>query len=295
MRKPTDTQCPVCDDVFTQPIRKQGGGRLSIYCSLQCRSVDWTRGHGASRKASILKYDNKPTSKAQKRQRSRRHTLSRYGLSDADYFSMLERQQKRCAGCGRSIDESAHIDHDNNTNRVRGLLCRQCNTALGFVKDDRSRLYQLAAYLEIDRSRPVVYLVGSLRNPNVVELGNKMRSLGLEVVDNWFAAGKIADDSWQEYSVSRGRTYQEALESREAAHVFYFDRAYINLSDAVVLLYPAGKSAHLEFGYAIGRGKRGYIMMEETPDRYDVMLQFAHSPLFDNNDKLLTALKKDLL
>jgi len=215
---------------------------------------------------------------------------------EGDFFITLDRQHSRCAGCAIWIDSStAKVDRDKSTNSIRGLLCVQCHSVLDIVNGDRSRLYQLAAYLEIDRSRPIVYLVGSLRNPGVVDLGNKMRSLGLEVIDNWFAAGKIADDSWQEYSVSRGRTYKEALESREAAHVFYFDRAYINLSDAVVLLYPAGKSAHLEFGYAIGCGKRGYIMMEETPDRYDVMLQFAHSPLFSNHEQLLAALKDDLI
>jgi hypothetical protein len=252
-----------------------------------------------ARKAIVLKYDNKPESKEKKYLRQRKKQLAEYGLVEADYQAMLLRQQSQCAGCGAPVgqDKSACIDHCHKTGRIRGLLCNHCNWALGHARDDRSLLYQLAAYLELDRSKPVVYLVGSLRNPQIPVLGNEMRALGLEVVDNWFAGGKIADDAWQEYSVARGRSYAEALQSREAGHVFYFDRAYINLSDAVVMLYPAGRSAHLEFGYAVGGGKKGYLLMEEQPERYDVMLQFAGStvPLFHDRQTFLKTVKQDLL
>jgi len=37
------------------------------------------------------------------------------------------------------------------------------------------------------------------------------------------------------------------------------------------------------------------MLMEDKPDRYDVMLQFAGSPLFHDRESLLLALKKDLL
>lgn len=214
---------------------------------------------------------------------------------------MRRRQNDRCLCChgdlpfGEARGKQYVVDHDHKTGKVRGLLCPTCNRVLGLAKECGATLYQMAAYLELDRSRPVVYLIGSLRNPKVVDLGNEIRDLGVECVDNWVAAGPIADDSWQKYSIARGRTYAEALVSREAKHTFHFDRAYLNLSDAVVLLHPAGKSTALEFGYAVGLGKRGYMLMEEIPDRYDVMLQFAGCPLFHDRQELLSALKADLL
>jgi nucleoside 2-deoxyribosyltransferase len=211
----------------------------------------------------------------------------------------MARQHGRCACCGTRIDSgaarAAHVDHCHATGRVRGLLCAHCNSALGFARENAATLYQMAAYLELDRRRPVVYLVGSLRNPKVVALGNEIRALGIECVDNWTAASPTADDAWQAYSTARGRDYRQALESREARHVFHFDRAYLNLADAVVLQYPAGKSGHLEFGYAVGQGKRGYLLMEEPAERYDVMLQFASAPLFHTQPELLDALRADLL
>ena len=211
---------------------------------------------------------------------------------------MLRRQGEKCAGCSTDLhtdNGQICVDHDHITNRVRGLLCTTCNWALGFVRDDRARLYQLAAYLELDRTLPVIYLIGSLRNPEIPTIGNAIRELGFTCIDNWFASSEIADDAWRDYSKACGKDYREALESREANHVFYFDRAYLRLCDAVVLLYPAGRSAHLETGYAVGHGKRGYILIEKEhlPERLDVMTQFATGGVYHSLDELTEALRKD--
>jgi hypothetical protein len=40
-----------------------------------------------------------------------------------------------------------HIDHDHITGKVRGLLCTQCNIALGMTHDDPGLLTKLAEYL----------------------------------------------------------------------------------------------------------------------------------------------------
>jgi nucleoside 2-deoxyribosyltransferase len=43
---------------------------------------------------------------------------------------------------------------------------------------------------------------------------------------------------------------------------------------------PAGKSAHLELGYMIGRGKPCFVLFDEEPERWDVMYQFATAVCF---------------
>lgn len=264
---------------------------------------EWNRRNPAATRAAAARWRARHPDKVQAANAHPRkrdwNRLERYGMTAADFSAMMARQHGRCACCGARIDSGgardAHVDHCHATGKVRGLLCGHCNSALGFARESAATLYQMAAYLELDRKRPVVYLVGSLRNPRVVEVGNEVRALGLECVDNWVAASPTADDAWQAYSTARGRSYAQALESREARHVFHFDRAYLNLADAVVLLYPAGKSGHLEFGYGVGQGKRGYLLMEEPAERYDVMLQFASAPLFHSLPELLDALRADLL
>lgn len=140
-------------------------------------------------------------------------------------------------------------------------------------------------------SKPVIYLIGSLRNPEMPKIGNYLRDVGFEVFDDWFAGGKIADDEWQAYEKSRGRSYPEALKGYAAKHVFEFDLHHLKRSDIVVLVLPAGKSGHLELGWALGQGKAGYVLMPEEPDRWDVMYQFANGVFFDIEELGKTLLK----
>lgn len=80
-------------------------------------------------------------------------TLRRkYGVTHADYERMLAAQRGKCAICGDSKPGTAsgyfHVDHDHGSKVVRGLLCRPCNTMLGFGRDDPARLRAGAAYIE---------------------------------------------------------------------------------------------------------------------------------------------------
>jgi nucleoside 2-deoxyribosyltransferase len=121
----------------------------------------------------------------------------------------------------------------------------------------------------------VIYLIGSLKNPMVPIAAIGLRDAGFEVFDDWYSAGPEADDYWQAYEKQRGRSYAEALKGWHAKDVFAFDKTHLDRADEVVLVLPAGKSGHLELGYAVGKGKPGYILLDKEPERYDVMYQFA--------------------
>lgn len=60
---------------------------------------------------------------------------SRYGISQEEYDRLFEEQRGCCAVCWQeSGDEELAVDHDHMTNKIRGLLCRQCNTLVGVVE-----------------------------------------------------------------------------------------------------------------------------------------------------------------
>lgn len=44
------------------------------------------------------------------------------------------------------------IDHCHKTGKVRGLLCKTCNTGIGHLKDDPNILRSAINYLELDRT-----------------------------------------------------------------------------------------------------------------------------------------------
>ena len=140
-------------------------------------------------------------------------------------------------------------------------------------------------------AQKVIYLIGSLRNPEVNRLATAMRMLGFEVFDDWTAAGPTADDSWRDYEKQRGHSYVEALQGYAAKHVFAFDMHHLLRCDLAVMLMPAGKSGHLELGYVLGKGKPGYVLFDQEPERFDVMYQFA-TGVFSKEEDLLRALSK---
>lgn len=74
----------------------------------------------------------------------------KYGISLAERDALLQRQDGKCAGCLLAFTETRppRTDHSHGDGHVRGLLCHQCNVALGLLKDDTDRLRRLADYIE---------------------------------------------------------------------------------------------------------------------------------------------------
>jgi hypothetical protein len=60
----------------------------------------------------------------------RRWTLRPYGLTLEDFLAILAAQDGACAICRRTPAPGTNlsVDHDHETNAVRGLLCVACNT-----------------------------------------------------------------------------------------------------------------------------------------------------------------------
>lgn len=67
-----------------------------------------------------------------------------FGITPEDYERLLERCDHRCLACGSQ--KQLHIDHDHATGRIRGILCGNCNRALGLLRDDAIRISQLLEY-----------------------------------------------------------------------------------------------------------------------------------------------------
>lgn len=86
----------------------------------------------------------------------------RYGISSADFYSMLDRQDNKCFICfdhlhpvgGRGFNQ-VHIDHCHATGMVRSILCGHCNRMLGMAKENAATLRRAADYILAFRASSV--------------------------------------------------------------------------------------------------------------------------------------------
>lgn len=86
----------------------------------------------------------------------------KYGITLAEYIELLEKQEHRCAVCDCMDGSDKHnglrtkqlsIDHDHQTGIIRGLLCNDCNRAIGQMQDSSVLLRKAAEYLEAFEAR----------------------------------------------------------------------------------------------------------------------------------------------
>jgi hypothetical protein len=77
----------------------------------------------------------------------------KYGLSAFQFDELLAAQNNRCALCSTDVPGGVgtfHVDHCHDTGRVRGLLCMDCNTGIGKLKDSPELLSRAIDYLTSD-------------------------------------------------------------------------------------------------------------------------------------------------
>lgn len=79
-----------------------------------------------------------------------------YGIMMDDYDRIYKEQKGLCCICGTEgfiMNKDRHklklvVDHCHETGKVRGLLCHNCNRALGLLKDNVDYLKIAIKYLE---------------------------------------------------------------------------------------------------------------------------------------------------
>lgn len=132
-----------------------------------------------------------------------------------------------------------------------------------------------------------IYVASSWRNqlqPSIVSL---LRMLGHDVCDfrnpepgnQGFSWAEI-DEHWESWTP---RQYRQALDHPIAKAGFEMDMAALRSCDACVLVLPSGRSSSFEFGWAIGNGKRGAVVMFES---CEPELMYLGSPILTTTDEL---------
>jgi len=71
-----------------------------------------------------------------------------YGITLEDYDNLLKEQNNKCAICNKESNKRLLIDHSHETNKIRGLLCRNCNVLLGHAFENIEVLEKTIDYIK---------------------------------------------------------------------------------------------------------------------------------------------------
>ncbi|GGV25043.1 recombination endonuclease VII [Streptomyces spectabilis] len=88
----------------------------------------------------------------------------KYGLTMEDRDEMIAAQKGLCVICLKA--PPAHVDHCHETGKVRGVLCFNCNSAIGKLGDDPDALRRAISYLEGNPWKPTLVAPGVYRLPS---------------------------------------------------------------------------------------------------------------------------------
>lgn len=101
-------------------------------------------------KTNRSEYMKKYSESERGKEKSRIKTLRKYNVTLAGYNKMFSDQSGKCAICGihqTELERSLCVDHCHKTNKVRGLLCNNCNSGIGKLKDSTELLEIAIAYI----------------------------------------------------------------------------------------------------------------------------------------------------
>lgn len=108
-----------------------------------CRGIQDNQYYKLKKNNLKIKWENEKKERA----RSKR-LLATYGISEEEYKILLESQNNKCAICNEEKNEILFVDHDHKTGEMRELLCRNCNSALGLIKESPYILRRMIRYIE---------------------------------------------------------------------------------------------------------------------------------------------------
>lgn len=135
-----------------------------------------------------------------------------------------------------------------------------------------------------------IYVASSWRNHLQPAIVLALRKCGHDVYDfrnpapgNKGFAWSSIDPNWESWTAEE---YRAALQHPIAVGGYKLDIDALRACDACVLVLPSGRSASWEFGYAMGQGKRGYVVQL---DKIEPELMYREAAILTTMDELFDA------
>ena len=131
--------CTKCK-LFLESVKFRPNPKMSCGLDSWCKTC-WQ---------SVRRKYNGTIDAAKRREYQYKHA---YGITKTDLDTLLEKQENACAICKTKFPGNPRfkvfcVDHNHTTGKVRGLLCRNCNSGLGLFEDSPELIEKAIKYLE---------------------------------------------------------------------------------------------------------------------------------------------------
>ena len=135
-------KCSYCQEFKEESLFPKANGKARGYAWV-CK---------VCKKEKRLVKQNSMTEQEWKLQNRKYWLKTSYNITIEEYNHKLIDQNHRCAICNSDetqvFMQQLFVDHCHQTNKIRGLLCHACNTALGKFRDSQAILNNAIGYLE---------------------------------------------------------------------------------------------------------------------------------------------------
>lgn len=139
--------CRVCTvDQPPESFSDWGRKRSECRTCVSDRNREYGQTNKARRNERLREWRRKNPEAARAKDR-RAALMSKYRLTESEVEAMREAQGGRCCLCDRG-DRMLVVDHCHESGRVRGLLCRACNTLVGQIESTPTILERVVGYLD---------------------------------------------------------------------------------------------------------------------------------------------------
>ena len=143
LEKDAQTMTGVCMTCGEVPLRhKRKGEAVYLKCSV------------AVKEQKVNKSTGRPVGRPPKEDKTRvysyEHATGKTVVTEHERKAMYDAlgPDPRCGICENPLPfEQAQLDHCHDSGRLRGMLCRNCNVGIGFLKDSPTLLLKAHAYL----------------------------------------------------------------------------------------------------------------------------------------------------
>lgn len=163
-------RCPTCDDILSIADGFYNGGKRGA--AYQCIICQAKREARPENKESRSKYRGKT-----KDEKFTHYLKYKFNITLTEYNNMVVAQNNLCAICNSPPNPKRYkgrlcVDHDHQTNFVRGLLCDKCNFGLGQFDDDINLMHLAISYLRSSQTRQKRILAKQKDKVNLVSKAN---------------------------------------------------------------------------------------------------------------------------